>query len=790
MKSIGKYIITASVFTLIILFFISCWGKSSDIQRHTFLLDKIGDVEIVKTPDLKKIKLDRVLKQIIGNRSSDINLPSSPLIKKIKCLTETRNALFAPADSIYDFPVTIKKGAVLSFGAAIDDRYLEERRVPVEFNLFIKKKQDKTFHLLHNERFFPGSPGAMGWHDHTVDLNEYEGEAILRLETKKHIEQTRLEDDLFAYWSSPVITHRPAGREKKTKLILISLDTLRADHLELYGYKRQTAPGMTRRSSDFVVFKNCWSQWCWTHESHQSIMTGLYEAEHMVPEFYRATPGHLVTLAEIMKTSGYITAAFTGAGKVGAHTGLCKGFDSYFDNEYRKDGGFELLGTWLRTRRWLKENAGNDFFLFFHTYQIHAPYRTFVPRYDDMFKTHDGDNNYIFSVKQELVGNGLDKVDWFWRKIKQGKITGADSDVIQGYRDYYDGSIRYTDEYCLEEFFACLKELGIYDQSLIVILSDHGEEFFEHGRFKHFDGLYEEYIHVPLMIKFPYSRFGGTVREENVETVDVFPTLMEALGIPLKHPVSGRTLMRTIARGNNPGPQRENYIFSQSSAKYAVKKGKTKLLLRARVDRKLRQKIPRIEIFDLARDPGERHPVKIDDLSGHAGMYDAVYKRLISKKRGIHIVFPGKLSGKTVEGEIVIPGGGAEIKTFYEAGVTGGDFSRLRKNGTLLVFKWKMTGWKKSLILVPRRDKLRISIRLSIDGQEKELSEFFIDGTLERDGEFLQLSGRRYKPVKGISEPLVLIFGNGISKKGRPGKYFPGVSKNNLEKLKALGYIN
>ena len=784
-------------FALIMLILSSffCSKSREDIPKHIFLLNKIGSVVIVETPDLKKIELNKTLKRIIRNRSSDMGLPPSPLIKKIKCLAKTRNALFAPSDSIFDFSIKIKKGAKLKFGFAIDDMYSGLRRVPLEFKVLVKRKDEKEFFLLFRQRVFPGSPRSMGWNDKTLELNQYEGDVVLRFETKKHVEKTLLGDHLFAYWSNPVVINPvDKNRKKKPKLILISLDTLRADHLDLYDYKRDTSPDMVRNLKDFVVFKNCWSQWCWTVESHHSIMTGLYEVEHKVPAFYKTTPPHLVTIAEIMKSNGYMTAAFTGAGHVGAHTGLCKGFDTYFDNEFRKRGGYELLGTWLRTKKWLKENAGNDFFLFFHTYEIHAPYRTYIPRYDSMFQTFKKDNRYIFDVKREPLGDGLDKVDWYLNQKKGKKVTGTDLDVIRGYEDYYDGSIRYTNDYFLKELISYLKFLEIYDDTILVILSDHGEEFFEHGRFKHFDGLYEEYIHVPLIFKFIDSQFGGRVLEKNVETIDVFPTLMEVLGIKRKHKVSGKSLMRLIKNGkeNRKIFAGRKYVFSQSGAKFAVKKDKIKLLLRGKIDRELRGKIPRIEIYDLSKDPREQQPVKIDDLSGYRDMYEAVNRKIIRKKRGLHILFPGQLKGKNIEGKIVIPAGAAEIKSFFEVGVTKEDVTRFRKNREQIVFKWKITGWNKSLILTPRRYRLKIKLDLKIDG--RDYTGFIVDGSLKEEGDYIRLTGKRnvVDPVdvdRG-SKMKVFLFGNGVAKRVGAKKYFPELSKKNLEKLKELGYIH
>lgn len=789
-------IIRNSAIILLVLSAAFCGKPGEDGPRQIFLLNKIAAAEIVKTPDLKKFKLNKRCKAVIKNTNNDSGLQASPLIKKIKCLADTRNALFAPADSVYDFALKIKKGAKLKFGFAMDDMYANLRRVPIEFKVLVKKKEAKEFRLLFKERLFPGGPVSLGWHDKTLRLNGLDGDILLRLETKRHIENTLLGNHLFAYWSNLVVS-QPADKnkhKKKPKLILISLDTLRADHLDIYDYHRKTSPEMVDREKDFVVFKNCWSQWCWTVESHHSIMTGLYEVEHKVPELYRTTPGHLVTLAEIMKTRGYITAAFTGAGHVGAHTGLCKGFDTYFDNEFRKKGGYELLGTWLRTKQWLEENKENDFFLFFHTYEIHAPYRTYIPLYDEMFQTFEGDNRYIFDVKREPLGNGLDRVDWYLNQKEGKKVTAEDRDVIEGYKDYYDGSIRYTNDYFLKEFISHLKSLGIYDDTIIVILSDHGEEFFEHGRFKHFDGLYEEYIHVPLMFKFPGSQYGGRVLERNVETIDVFPTLMEVLGIELKHDISGKSLLEWIKNESKKNSSRKRkgekkYVFSQSGAKFAVKKDNMKLLLRGRVDRQLKGKIPRMEIYDLDKDPGEQKPLKIDDPSDGHDLYDALYNRIIRKERGIHIVFPGQLKGKIIEGKIDIPAGAAEIKNFFEIGITRGDMTRFTNQRKQIRFKWKMSGWKKSLILTSRTNKLKIKLGLKIDG--KDYKSFVIHRTLAREGEYIRLKRKQrlFRPAAAEKGPEVFVFGNGIVKKVKKKTYFPEVSKKNLEKLKALGYI-
>jgi hypothetical protein len=247
--------------------------------------------------------------------------------------------------------------------------------------------------------------------------------------------------------------------------------------------------------------------------------------------------------------------------------------------------------------------------------------------------------------------------------------------------------------------------------------------------------------------------------------------------------------MRLIKQGSKkPLKMRKKYVFSQSAAKFAVKKNKIKLLLRGRVDHKLKGKIPRIEIYDLSKDPNEQHPIKIDDLSNHADLYDAVYKKLVMKKRGIHIVFSDQLKGKILEGEIHFPPGKPEIKTFFEIGVTKEDFTQYEKRKEKIIFNWKMSHWNKSLILTSRRDKLKIKFKLKVDG--KDYRDFIIDESLVRDSEYIKLSKRAYKSPPKDKAAEVLLFGNGLIKRATSKRYFPGVNKKNLEKLKALGYIN
>ncbi|MCP5102490.1 MAG: sulfatase [bacterium] len=777
---IHKHTIRVLVCALV-FFVLSCGKTDQNSFDHVFLLKQYTQENLVKAPDLKGMELPGELKRILESRNNDRFLPPSPFIKKVKCLTETRSALFAPAGTTYEFSIDIKKGARLTFGFAIDDIYSAERRVPIEFDVLIENPKNGNYDSLYSKVLFSNNPANLGWHDQSIAIDRFPGTVKLKFVTRKHVPSKK---EIFAYWSNLTVLN-PAEKKKKPNLILISLDTLRADHLDIYNYKRATAPQLGKYLPDFVMFKHCWSQWCRTSESHHSIMTGLYEAEHRVPDRYKATPSHLVTLAELMKGEGYITAAFTGASKVSADTGLCKGFDSYYDNESWKGDGLELPENWQRAKKWLGANAGNDFFLFFHTYQIHGPYKTSIPQYDEMFnpnnKGYDLGDLGISKIGKE---KDVDKIKWFIKSSRK-QVNPGDTDIIQGLRDYYDGAIKFTNDYFFTDFFAYLKQLGIYDNTIIVILSDHGEEFFEHGSLKHKDGVHEVNIHVPLLIKLPYSEFGGKVIDRDVQTIDVFPTLSELFGIKTNHPVSGRSLVRPITgkiSANAPDP----FVFSQSPSWFAVKKGNMKLILKSRLANSVQGKLPRIKIYDLAKDPNEKHPVKIDHLSQYKYLYDKLFQKLILKKRGIHIVFSEALEGKTIEGEIDIPRSKEKFRISYEIGAAKNDVTLFSEKSNKITFNWKMSNWKKSLILVPR-EKFKIRLKLKIDG--KYFKDITLDKSILKDGEYLTTSGKHYTFGREAIPGDVFIFGNSAKQSSKKGNYYPGMSKKNLEKLKTLGYI-
>jgi arylsulfatase A-like enzyme len=314
-------------------------------------------------------------------------------------------------------------------------------------------------------------------------------------------------------------------------VFFISFDTLRADHLGCYGYPRETSPAIDAFSRDCVLFETAIAQASSTKPSHASIFTSLNVATHGA---FGGTDHILgedtVTLAEILKQDGYQTASYNSGGYVRSIFGLAQGFDLY---DSTVTGPFK--DTVNATINWLNENSGDKFFMFMHTYEVHHPY-TPQRRFLEIFEeSYDGPLDPFIPV--DLL-----------KEINSGKrsITEADKQHII---NCYDAEIRSMDD-SFAHFIAYLKQEDLYEDALIIVFSDHGEELGEHGFMGwHSHTIYEELIHVPLLIKFPGQRFKGMRLEGLVRTIDILPTVLDVLDLPGPAAMEGISLMGSIQDG-------------------------------------------------------------------------------------------------------------------------------------------------------------------------------------------------------------------------------------------------
>jgi arylsulfatase A-like enzyme len=317
-------------------------------------------------------------------------------------------------------------------------------------------------------------------------------------------------------------------------VILISIDTLRADHLGCYGYGKNTSPHVDRFREDAILFRNAIAQASSTLPSHASILSSLIPWHHGARFSTKtALAEEVVTLTEVLKDRGYVTVSMNGGGQVSAPFGIAQGFDIY--KTERKGDVFSR--TVERALPSLARHGDGRLFLFLHTYEVHGPY---TPSRACLRKLGPAPESDL----PRRLNNELRE------RINRGEVSIEPEDV-RAVVHAYDAEIRSMDE-GFGKLIRILKGVGIYDRSLIVFTSDHGEEFREHGILaQHSHSLYDELLRVPLLVKLPRSRHAGTTVESLAGGIDVAPTILEALGLPIPASFQGRSLLPDI-EGTSP----------------------------------------------------------------------------------------------------------------------------------------------------------------------------------------------------------------------------------------------
>ncbi len=321
---------------------------------------------------------------------------------------------------------------------------------------------------------------------------------------------------------------QPPAPEPTRGVILISLDTLAADHLSAYGYERETSPFLDSLAARGTLFENAVVQFPSTLVSHVSMFTGLYPQEHgVLPFTSKRLSLDVDTLPERFARDGFRTAGHTEGGYVSRDFGFERGFEEFVDPSTTVDT--DVVETLRRGVDFLKTlEDGERFFLFLHTYSIHDPYAPPEP-YRSWF------------WKRDPVATFTPK----GRELSQ--VNGGSRDVTPEAADYfralYDGSIRYVDG-VLESFFGELESMGLLDDTTIVITSDHGEEFLQHGKLAH-EQIYPECLRVPLIVLHP--RLGHGQRVPGLaQSIDIAPTLYELAAVPPPAHLSGRSLVPSL----------------------------------------------------------------------------------------------------------------------------------------------------------------------------------------------------------------------------------------------------
>ena len=356
---------------------------------------------------------------------------------------------------------------------------------------------------------------------------------------------------------------RMAGAAEKTNVILITLDTVRADRMGFLGSRRGLTPNLDMVARDGVVFEQAYSQAPLTPVSHAAILTGTYPQFHQVHDFGNKLSAKLPYLPALLKSRGYTTGAFVSSiildPKNGFAPGFERGFDVYdagFHRQRKGENRFQSIqrradDTLGHAMPWLESNAQRPFFMFLHLWDAHDPYTPPEP-----YKT---------------------------------RYAAAP----------YDGEIAYLDA-ALGKLFAMLRAKGLYENTLIAIMADHGEALGDHGEKTHGVFLYDATIHVPLLLKLPAAKFAGRRVKSRVSLVDVSPTILDLVVDAVPSVMQGQSLMGILFA--TAAQDRASFAETEYP-KSAFGWSGLKALRSANF---LYVKAPQQELYDLAADPAEK----------------------------------------------------------------------------------------------------------------------------------------------------------------------------------------
>lgn len=462
----------------------------------------------------------------------------------------------------------------------------------------------------------------------------------------------------------------PALKCKDCSLLMISLTNIGAGHMSLYGYGRKTTPGLDKWAGGALVFEDAFTPASWTLPVATSLFTSLYPYTHRVLERDRNnTLGRgIKTLPEILSAAGYRTGAFTGGLDYMKAAGHMRGFGTAPGNP--PFTGFGV--TTAQAADWLSKNSGGRFFLFLHGYDAHPP---FIPskRSGGVFSGAEGgkatvDPSFTYrgyrepgagsmTVHYHLPGAGPAAGSEGTEKgVPRGKAVLSPAD-INYLRDLYDEKVLDADRAAVD-FLASLDK-ALLDRTVVVIFSEHGEMFAEHGRFgrggAYRGTLYDEVAHVPLIIRVPGAG-AGRVRGL-VQLIDIMPTLAEILGVPVPGRVQGKSLLPLVTSGTavnefayagttyDPYAPGTTAPYGLASLTESVRDKKWKLIHEIAVpgtkDRPA-AKTPRetFELYDIEGDPGETlnaaaaHPDIVKALARELERWNASSREFLKTSPG------------------------------------------------------------------------------------------------------------------------------------------------------------
>ncbi len=431
---------------------------------------------------------------------------------------------------------------------------------------------------------FSGTAGS-AWNDQVVDLAAFAGQ-VVRLELAADTAGAGR-----VAWSVPRVLVPHVDRptiEPARNVVVVLIDTLRADKLRPFNSRsRVEAPTIDALAQGGAVFELAQSAENWTKPAVASVLTGLYPMSHHQKTESSSLPPTAVLLSEHLKEQGFRTGSFIANGYVSDRFGFDQGWDHY-TNYIREGKSTEAENVFAEAAAWIEQNRGERFFAYVQTIDPHVPYDP--P--DEYLRRYDARPNYSGQVRPRSTPDLL-----VGAKRNPPTVTFDESDRRR-LEALHDAEISQHDHF-FGQFLQRLEEMELTEDTLVVVVSDHGEEFNDHGSYGHGHSIFQELLHVPLMFRLPGRIPAGTRVPHAVGTMNIAATVTDFLGVPTMPTQEGQSLVNLMIGAHSPGPR---VAFSDfQDERRVITTGRWKFLLRGNLTSTM---------FDLQEDPNERHQLQ------------------------------------------------------------------------------------------------------------------------------------------------------------------------------------
>ncbi len=550
-------------------------GENQFMMRFTHKTEASGRKQVAH--------IDKVTIVSKGGQATDA--PTGPAVQTMKLGDEARPSLVAATAQTFTYRLQVPKGdakLALSFGGKVAGGKVS---VSVEADKMAKKV------LLDKD-----AP-AGSWEDAVLDMKAFSGQ-VVELKLKAAGTWAEGQSVAFAQPGLFVPNHKDesiaatGSGEAARNVVVYLIDTLRYDKIGAYNKKSSVpTPHLDAFAKDSTLYESAYDTENWTKPSTATILTGLYPETHGAKTDTAKLPKSATMVSEHLKKNGFKTGSFIANGYVSDAFGFDKGWDHYtnYIRERKVTDAGKLVDDSLG---WIDKNKGERFFAYIHTIDPHVPYSAPGEWKEKFFK-----GKYEGKIRPQATGNQL-------ADIKTGKmeLNKTDKRYLEA---LYDGEIAYNDNE-FGRLIKGLKDRGVYDNTLVIVLVDHGEEFWDHGSVGHGHSVYEELVHTPMLVRYPAQTARGRRLPHVISVADMAPTMVDVLGLPPMEGIEGYSFADTFDGNGKPHPRvgLSDFLFRKKS----IRAGRYHWVTVGRNG----------ELYDIEKDPTEQKNLIKSHMIGRA----------------------------------------------------------------------------------------------------------------------------------------------------------------------------